>query len=61
LSIAAASIIAKTARDSLMRQLDLQYPGYQFSKNKGYGTQTHRAAIQELGTSTIHRLSFTLT
>jgi ribonuclease HII len=58
LSIAAASVLAKTARDDLMRELDLQYQGYELGKHKGYGTQTHRSALQRLGTSLIHRKSF---
>lgn len=58
LSIAAASVLAKTARDALMRELDSQYPGYGLGKHKGYGTQVHRAAIQRLGYSPIHRKTF---
>jgi ribonuclease HII len=58
LSIAAASILAKTARDALMRDLDRQYPGYGFVSHKGYGTVRHRAALSRLGPSAIHRLSF---
>ena len=58
LSIAAASVLAKTARDELMRELDSQYPGYGLGKHKGYGTQIHRAAIQRLGQSPIHRKTF---
>ena len=58
LSIAAASVLAKTARDELMRELDSQYPGYGLGKHKGYGTQVHRAAIQRLGQSPIHRKTF---
>jgi ribonuclease HII len=61
LSIAAASILAKTGRDALMRQLDLEYPGYGFAGHKGYGTLAHRQALLELGPSPVHRLSFTLT
>ena len=60
LSIAAASVFAKTARDELMRQLDLQYPGYGFSIHKGYGTLSHRQALQALGPSPVHRASFHL-
>ena len=59
LSIAAASILAKTARDALMRQLDWEYPGYSFARHKGYGTLVHRLALMELGPSPVHRLSFT--
>ena len=58
LSIAAASVLAKTARDALMRELDGQYPGYEFARHKGYGTVMHRTAIQRLGHSPIHRKSF---
>jgi ribonuclease HII len=58
LSIAAASVLAKTSRDSLMRELDGQYPGYGLGKHKGYGTQAHRAAMDRLGISPIHRRSF---
>ena len=58
LSIAAASVLAKTSRDALMRELDSQYPGYELGKHKGYGTQIHRAAIQRLGQSPIHRKTF---
>jgi len=58
LSIAAASVLAKTARDALMRELDGQYPGYELGRHKGYGTQIHRAAITRLGYSPIHRRSF---
>jgi ribonuclease HII len=61
LSIAAASILAKTARDALLRQLDEEYPGYGFAAHKGYPTAAHRAAIARLGPSPIHRLSFKLT
>jgi len=60
LSIAAASILAKTSRDALMRELDLVYPGYGFARHKGYGTTAHRQAIRQLGVSPVHRHSFTL-
>ena len=60
LSIAAASVLAKTSRDALMRELDLTYPGYGFAAHKGYGTQAHREALQRLGPSPVHRLSFAL-
>ena len=60
LSISAASVLAKTARDAHMRQLDDQVPGYALSRHKGYGTKAHRAAIQKLGKSPIHRQSFHL-
>jgi len=58
LSIAAASILAKTTRDALMRELDEQYPGYGLEQNKGYGTQAHRSAMRRLGYSSVHRKSF---
>ena len=60
LSIAAASVLAKTARDALMRELDSQFPDYGLGKHKGYGTLTHRLALKRLGYSSIHRKSFTL-
>lgn len=60
LSIAAASILAKTARDALLRELDKAYPGYGFAAHKGYGTLAHRQALQRIGTSPVHRLSFAL-
>ena len=59
LSIAAASVLAKTARDALMRDLDSQYPGYGLGKHKGYGTSFHRQALKRLGYSVIHRKTFT--
>lgn len=59
-SIAAASIIAKVYRDDLMVQLDKQYPGYGFSKHKGYGTKEHQEAIHSFGLSKLHRTSFNL-
>lgn len=58
LSIAAASVLAKTARDQLMCELDLCYEGYGLGKHKGYGTQDHRSALKELGISPIHRRTF---
>ena len=58
LSIAAASVLAKTARDELMRDLDVHYQGYGLGKHKGYGTQAHRSAMKRLGISPIHRKSF---
>ena len=57
-SIAAASIIAKTERDSMMEALDREHPGYGFAVHKGYGTPEHRAALKRLGPSPIHRMSF---
>ncbi len=58
LSIAAASVLAKTARDALLRELDQQYPGYGFASHKGYGTLEHRLALARLGPCPIHRLTF---
>lgn len=58
LTIAAASILAKTARDALMHKLDTIYPGYGFSKHKGYPVREHRIALKALGASPIHRRSF---
>lgn len=58
LSIAAASVLAKTARDALMLQYDAQYPGYGFARHKGYGTASHQAALQTAGPCPIHRFSF---
>lgn len=58
LSIAAASILAKTSRDALMNELEPAYPGYGLGKHKGYGTLAHRLALQRLGYSAVHRKSF---
>jgi len=58
LSIASASVLAKTGRDALMCELDTQHPGYELGQNKGYGTQAHRSAMMRLGLSPIHRKSF---
>jgi ribonuclease HII len=58
MSIAAASVIAKTTLDALLEDLDAQYPGYGFARHKGYGTAAHRAAIVKFGPSPIHRLSY---
>lgn len=60
LSIAAASVLAKTYRDDLMAQLALQYPGYGWDTNVGYPTEQHRAGIRQLGVTPYHRMSFTL-
>jgi ribonuclease HII len=59
LTIAAASILAKTTRDALMHKLDADYPGYGFCKHKGYPVREHLAALERLGASPIHRRSFT--
>ncbi len=58
LSIAAASILAKVARDRLMRAMDASWPGYAFARHKGYGTVEHRGALQALGPSPEHRRSY---
>ena len=58
LSIAAASVLGKTARDALMYELDSYYQGYGLGKHKGYGTQAHRSAMKRLGISPIHRKTF---
>ena len=58
LLIAAASVVAKVARDHLMEELDAQYPGYGFASNKGYGTAEHLEALRRLGVSPVHRRSF---
>jgi ribonuclease HII len=58
LSIAAASILAKTERDKLMCRLAEVYPCYGFERHKGYGTQIHHSALQRLGVLEIHRKSF---
>jgi ribonuclease HII len=57
-AIAAASIVAKVARDALMRSLSAEHPEYRFDVNKGYGTSDHLAAIGRVGLSAIHRKSF---
>jgi ribonuclease HII len=57
-SVAAASVIAKVARDRLMAEYDEMYPGYDLASNKGYAAPEHRAGIDLLGLSPIHRLSF---
>jgi ribonuclease HII len=58
LTIAAASILAKTARDAVMQKLEAQHPGYGFSKHKGYPVPEHLTALQRLGACPIHRRSF---
>jgi ribonuclease HII len=60
LSVAAASVLAKTARDGLMREMDHEYPGYGFFQHKGYGTRCHREALGKLGRCRIHRNSFSI-
>jgi ribonuclease HII len=58
LSVAAASVLAKVVRDRLMRTYESRYPGWGFAKHKGYPTAAHRAALERLGPSPIHRRSF---
>ena len=58
LSIAAASIVAKVARDNYMTEMDEVYPGYDFAGNKGYGTAKHYEGLRTLGYTPIHRRSF---
>ncbi|MCK4389759.1 MAG: ribonuclease HII [Desulfobacterales bacterium] len=58
LSIAAASIIAKVTRDRLMGRYDEEFPQFGFGRNKGYGTEEHRAAIRTFGCCWIHRKTF---
>lgn len=58
LSIAAASVLAKTERDHYMHKLHLQYPKYSWDKNKGYPTKSHRKAIEDHGMTDQHRKSF---
>ncbi len=58
LSIAAASILAKTARDAYMRELDARYSQYGLAQHKGYGTLRHRRAILQAGYSPVHRRTF---
>jgi len=58
ISIAAASILAKTERDALMKDLDIKTPGYGWNSNKGYGTAQHIKAIKEIGPNEVHRPSF---
>lgn len=60
LSIAAASILAKTYRDDYMKAIAEEFPQYDWRSNKGYPTKKHRAAIKEYGISPYHRKSFTL-
>ena len=60
-AIAAASILAKTYRDDFMEQIDLEYPAYQWKKNKGYPTIAHRNTVLEIGLSPYHRKTFKVT
>ncbi len=60
LSIAAASVLAKTYRDDLMAQLGLEFPAYGWAQNVGYPTAVHREAIRQFGPTKYHRMSFRL-
>ena len=60
LSIASASVLAKTARDALMQEMESRIQGYGLGQNKGYGTQAHRSALMRLGHSSEHRKSFVI-
>ena len=60
MSIAAASILAKTYRDDFMKKIHHEFPGYKWDSNKGYATAEHRNEIKKSGVSPYHRLSFTL-
>ena len=60
LSIAAASVLAKTFRDEYMEQIHCEFPEYEWNRNKGYPTAFHRAAIMKYGITPFHRKSFTL-
>jgi len=57
-SVAAASVVAKVSRDALVCELAKLYPGYGLEHNKGYGTEEHRAALERLGPSPLHRRSY---
>ena len=59
-AIAAASILAKTYRDELMKKIHLEFPYYGWDKNKGYGTAIHRTAIEQYGLCRYHRKSFNI-
>lgn len=60
MNIAAASILAKTYRDEYMEKIHLEFPMYDWKKNKGYPTKAHRLAIKEFGATPYHRISFKL-
>jgi len=60
MSIAAASVLAKTYRDEFMQKIDLEFPDYAWEKNKGYPTKQHRNAIREFGVTKYHRKTFKL-
>ena len=58
LTIAAASILAKTWRDEQLMEMDAEFPQYGFAQHKGYGTPTHRRALEQFGPSPVHRLNY---
>jgi ribonuclease HII len=60
LAVAAASVVAKVTRDRMMRRLHMRHPEYNFTKNKGYGTKEHRAAIEKYGILPHHRKTFAM-
>jgi len=60
MSIAAASVLAKTHRDAFMQKIDAEYPNYCWNQNKGYPTKKHRDAIREFGATLYHRKTFKL-
>lgn len=60
MSIAAASVLAKTYRDDFMKKIDVEFPGYDWKQNKGYPTKNHRNAIRQFGVTKYHRKSFKL-
>jgi ribonuclease HII len=60
MSIAAASVLAKTHRDDYMDQIHLSFPQYNWKKNKGYPTKEHREAIRQIGPCEHHRMTFAL-
>jgi len=60
MSIAAASVLAKTYRDDIMKELDMKFPDYHWKNNKGYPTKQHRKAIAEIGANKQHRKTFQL-
>ena len=60
MSIAAASVLAKTYRDEYMNKIHEEFPMYNWKKNKGYPTKEHREAIRKYGTTKYHRMSFRL-
>jgi ribonuclease HII len=60
MSIAAASVLAKTYRDDFMKKIHQEFPVYNWKKNKGYPTKEHRKAIKEFGIAKYHRKTFKL-